>query len=107
MELASTGSTNAPKYYSMDMSKDFIPMSVFSESAQGIWLFLLRKTYLQNSCFLWLLFLKAYFCLKVNGINSALNHLSASFQTIVYLNELCAMMTLFRVKHADWHIYLE
>lgn len=35
MELASTGSANAPKCYSMDMSKDFIPMSVFSESAQG------------------------------------------------------------------------
>lgn len=43
MELASTGSTNAPKYYSMDMSKDFIPMSVFSESAQGMWLFHLEK----------------------------------------------------------------
>lgn len=28
-------SGNVPKFYSMDMSKDFIPMSVFSESSQG------------------------------------------------------------------------
>ncbi|KAK9265756.1 hypothetical protein L1049_007432 [Liquidambar formosana] len=34
MELAGTESGNVPKCYSMDMSKDFIPMSVFSESTQ-------------------------------------------------------------------------
>ncbi|KAG8390631.1 hypothetical protein BUALT_Bualt01G0103600 [Buddleja alternifolia] len=34
MELAGTGS-NAPQRYSMDMSTDFIPMSVFTESSQG------------------------------------------------------------------------
>ncbi|GAV73492.1 TFIIF_beta domain-containing protein [Cephalotus follicularis] len=35
MELASTESGSVPKCYSMDMSKDFIPMSVFSESSQA------------------------------------------------------------------------
>ncbi|XP_057476061.1 uncharacterized protein LOC130764036 isoform X1 [Actinidia eriantha] len=35
MELAGTESGNLPKCYSMDMSTDFIPMSVFSESTQG------------------------------------------------------------------------
>jgi hypothetical protein len=35
MELAATESGHTPKCYSMDMSKDFIPMSVFSESSQG------------------------------------------------------------------------
>ncbi|GMP22717.1 hypothetical protein CsSME_00000614 [Camellia sinensis var. sinensis] len=35
MELAGTESGNVPKCYSMDMSTDFIPMSVFSESTQG------------------------------------------------------------------------
>ncbi|KAI3470460.1 hypothetical protein Pfo_027123 [Paulownia fortunei] len=35
MELAGTADRNMPKSYSMDMSTDFIPMSVFSESSQG------------------------------------------------------------------------
>lgn len=35
MELAGTESGHIPKCYSMDMSQDFIPMSVFSESSQG------------------------------------------------------------------------
>ncbi|XAR52387.1 DNA helicase [Bertholletia excelsa] len=35
MELAGAESGNVPKCYSMDMSTDFIPMSVFSESCQG------------------------------------------------------------------------
>ncbi|XP_062092845.1 uncharacterized protein LOC133798528 isoform X2 [Humulus lupulus] len=35
MELAGAESGNIPKRYSMEMSKDFIPMSVFSESSQG------------------------------------------------------------------------
>ncbi|XP_015583911.1 general transcription factor IIF subunit 2 isoform X2 [Ricinus communis] len=35
MELAGNESGNAPKSYSMDMSEDFIPMFVLSESAQG------------------------------------------------------------------------
>ncbi|XP_015877159.2 uncharacterized protein LOC107413662 [Ziziphus jujuba] len=35
MELAGTESGNIPKCYSMDMSTDLIPMSVFSESPQG------------------------------------------------------------------------
>ncbi|XP_055803497.1 uncharacterized protein LOC129872564 [Solanum dulcamara] len=36
MELAGTSSGNMPTHYSMDMSTDFIPMSIFSEStAQG------------------------------------------------------------------------
>lgn len=35
MELISPESGNAPKRYSMDMSKDFIPMSAFSEAAHG------------------------------------------------------------------------
>ncbi|ESR49505.1 transcription initiation factor IIF subunit beta [Citrus sinensis] len=35
MELISTESGNAPKRYSMDMSKDLIPMSVFAESSNG------------------------------------------------------------------------
>ncbi|KAF3969500.1 hypothetical protein ACB098_06G175500 [Castanea mollissima] len=35
MELAGTESGHVPKIYSMDMSQDFIPMSVFSESSQG------------------------------------------------------------------------
>ncbi|KAK4403874.1 hypothetical protein Sango_0756000 [Sesamum angolense] len=34
MELAGTADTNMPKCYSMDMSTDFIPMSVFAESSQ-------------------------------------------------------------------------
>ncbi|KAK1570974.1 hypothetical protein Q3G72_010039 [Acer saccharum] len=35
MELVGNESGNAPKRYSMDMAKDVIPMSVFSESSQG------------------------------------------------------------------------
>ncbi|KAH6763590.1 Transcription initiation factor IIF [Perilla frutescens var. hirtella] len=35
MELAGTGDRNMPKRYSMDMSTDFVPMSVLSESSQG------------------------------------------------------------------------
>lgn len=35
MELIGNESGNAPRRYSMDMSKDVIPMSVFSESTQG------------------------------------------------------------------------
>ncbi|KAK4279706.1 hypothetical protein QN277_011442 [Acacia crassicarpa] len=38
MELAATEATEAghiPRCYDMDMSKDFIPMSMFSESAEG------------------------------------------------------------------------
>ncbi|CAN4081149.1 unnamed protein product [Withania somnifera] len=35
MELAGTSSGNMPTHYSMDMSTDFIPMSIFSESALG------------------------------------------------------------------------
>ncbi|KAL0358673.1 UNVERIFIED_CONTAM: hypothetical protein Sangu_0716700 [Sesamum angustifolium] len=35
MELAGTADANMPKCYSMDMSTDFIPMSVFAESSQG------------------------------------------------------------------------
>ncbi|XP_049400484.1 uncharacterized protein LOC125864506 [Solanum stenotomum] len=35
MELAGTSSGNMPTHYSMDMSTDFIPMSIFSESGQG------------------------------------------------------------------------
>ncbi|XP_057784596.1 uncharacterized protein LOC131001960 [Salvia miltiorrhiza] len=35
MELAGTGDRNLPKLYSMDMSTDFVPMSVLSESSQG------------------------------------------------------------------------
>lgn len=35
MELLDTESGSAPKCYSMDMSTDFIPMSVFSESKPG------------------------------------------------------------------------
>lgn len=33
MELARAGSGNIPKRFGLDMSKDFIPMSVFSESS--------------------------------------------------------------------------
>ncbi|CAL1374326.1 unnamed protein product [Linum trigynum] len=35
MELAATESGDAPKSYTLDMSKDFVPMSVFAESPQG------------------------------------------------------------------------
>ncbi|TXG49568.1 hypothetical protein EZV62_025443 [Acer yangbiense] len=35
MELVGNECGNAPKRYSMDMAKDVIPMSVFSESSQG------------------------------------------------------------------------
>ncbi|CAI9755800.1 unnamed protein product [Fraxinus pennsylvanica] len=35
MELAGNAYGNIPKCYSMDMSTDFVPMSVFSESCQG------------------------------------------------------------------------
>ncbi|KAA0040614.1 general transcription factor IIF subunit 2 isoform X2 [Cucumis melo var. makuwa] len=35
MELASTDSGNALRSYTLNMSTDFIPMSVFSESSQG------------------------------------------------------------------------
>ena len=35
MELADTDSGKALRAYSLNMSTDFIPMSVFSESAQG------------------------------------------------------------------------
>ncbi|XVF23667.1 hypothetical protein REPUB_Repub13aG0059100 [Reevesia pubescens] len=35
MELVGTETGDAPKLYSMDMTKDFVPMSVFSETSQG------------------------------------------------------------------------
>ncbi|KAL6504066.1 hypothetical protein OROGR_025989 [Orobanche gracilis] len=35
MELAGTADRHLPKSYSMNMSTDFIPMSVFAESSQG------------------------------------------------------------------------
>ena len=35
MEMASTDSGNLPKSYSLNMFKDFVPMSVFSETNQG------------------------------------------------------------------------
>ena len=35
MELARDESGNVPKRFGLDMSKDFIPMSAFSESSQG------------------------------------------------------------------------
>ncbi|OVA18120.1 Transcription initiation factor IIF [Macleaya cordata] len=35
MELATNDSGNAPKCYSLDMSKDFIPMCVFSQTNEG------------------------------------------------------------------------
>ncbi len=36
MELAATESANTPKCYVLDMSRDFVPMSVFSESSEGM-----------------------------------------------------------------------
>lgn len=35
MELAGTEAGHIPRCYALDMSTDFIPMSVFSESSQG------------------------------------------------------------------------
>ena len=35
MELVGTETRDVPKRYSMDMTKDFVPMSVFSETSQG------------------------------------------------------------------------
>ncbi|XP_022764578.1 general transcription factor IIF subunit 2-like [Durio zibethinus] len=35
MELVGTETGDVPKRYSMDMTKDFVPMSVFSETSQG------------------------------------------------------------------------
>ncbi|XP_050386198.1 uncharacterized protein LOC126802596 [Argentina anserina] len=35
MELAATESANTPKCYGLDMSRDFVPMSVFSETSEG------------------------------------------------------------------------
>ncbi|OMO71568.1 Transcription initiation factor IIF, beta subunit [Corchorus capsularis] len=35
MELVGTETGDVPKRYSMDMTKDFVPMSVFSESSNG------------------------------------------------------------------------
>ncbi|KAF5740813.1 transcription initiation factor IIF subunit beta-like [Tripterygium wilfordii] len=35
MEMAGTGGGNVPKSYSLNMFKDFVPMSVFSETDQG------------------------------------------------------------------------
>ncbi|CAN0908172.1 General transcription factor IIF subunit 2 [Linum grandiflorum] len=35
MELAATESGNTPKSYTLAMSKDFVPMSVFAETSQG------------------------------------------------------------------------
>ncbi|KAL1292601.1 hypothetical protein HN51_053172 [Arachis hypogaea] len=35
MELAATEAGNIPRCFAMDMSKDFIPMSVFSDTPQG------------------------------------------------------------------------
>lgn len=35
MELANTNSVNMPKNYTLNMFKDFVPMSVFSETNQG------------------------------------------------------------------------
>lgn len=35
MEMAQTDNGNKPKSYSLNMFKDFVPMSVFSESNQG------------------------------------------------------------------------
>lgn len=48
MELAATESANTPKRYILDMSKDFVPMSVFSESSQG-------KPHMLACLLLWLL----------------------------------------------------
>lgn len=35
MEMASTEAGNMPKSYSLNMSKDIVPMSVFSETGHG------------------------------------------------------------------------
>ncbi|EEF28778.1 ATP binding protein, putative [Ricinus communis] len=35
MEMAGTENGNVPKSYSLNMFKDFVPMSVFSETTQG------------------------------------------------------------------------
>lgn len=35
MEMAGNETGNMPKSYSLNMSKDFVPMSVFSEVNQG------------------------------------------------------------------------
>ncbi|MED6207844.1 hypothetical protein PIB30_039391 [Stylosanthes scabra] len=42
MELAATEAGNIPRCFAMDMSKDFIPMSVFSDTPQGKYLSLLE-----------------------------------------------------------------
>ena len=35
MEMTGAGAPNMPKSYSLNMFKDFVPMSVFSETNQG------------------------------------------------------------------------
>lgn len=35
MEMAGSETSNIPKSYILNMSKDFVPMSVFSETSQG------------------------------------------------------------------------
>lgn len=35
MEMAGSETSNVPKSYILNMSKDFVPMSVFSETSQG------------------------------------------------------------------------
>ncbi|XP_078167121.1 uncharacterized protein LOC144561891 [Carex rostrata] len=36
MEMAQTDSGHTPKSYSLNMFKDFVPMTIFSESNQGL-----------------------------------------------------------------------
>lgn len=38
MEMAGSEILNIPKSYSLNMSKDFVPMGIFSESIQGVFL---------------------------------------------------------------------
>lgn len=43
MELAATENDNLPKIFKMEMSTDFVPMSVFSESSKGTFIYLSVK----------------------------------------------------------------
>lgn len=39
MEMAGSDVVNMPKSYSLNMSKDFVPMGIFSDSNQGAFFF--------------------------------------------------------------------
>lgn len=65
MELAQAESGNVPKRFGLDVSKDFIPMSAFSQSSQGSKIKFLRSLFFSfctmHACAMLVLLWKASF----------------------------------------------